>query len=141
MRGCRWSSCRGPALTLIALILAGCGRTGGMGGDESRAIAARFLEELRAGRHEGAWQGTSAEFKSLMGLENLRDYVKTHPALKAPAEYVESRAIDRDGRGMTEHVFRATPQARRGNKPLPATVRLLLAPGDEGWKVEHLSVE
>ena len=44
----------------------------------------RFLDELRAGRLEPAWQGTSTEFKSLMGLENLRDYVKTHPALKAP---------------------------------------------------------
>lgn len=138
-RGCLNS--RGRSVVLIALLMAGCGSATGTGGDEARAIAVQFLDELRAGRYEPAWQGTSVEFKSLMGVENLRDYVKTHPALSAPAESIETRTVNRDGHAMTESLFRATPPARRGKEPIPATIKVLLTHGDEGWKVEHLSVE
>lgn len=124
---------------LMAAVMAGCGRTGSAIDEETRAVAVQFLDELRAGRLEPAWQGTSTEFKSLMGVENLRDYVKTHPALKAPAEHAETRTIERDGRTMAEISFRATTQVRR--KTVPATIKVLLAPGDEGWQVEHLAVE
>jgi hypothetical protein len=139
MHGERWS--RGPATiaTLTALVITGCSRPASEVGDGGRAAAVRFLDELRAGRLEPAWQGSSAEFKSLMGLESLRDYVKAHPALKAPAEYAETRAIDRNGRSMTECVFHATTKLR--GKPATATIRVLLAPGDDGWEVEHLAVE
>jgi hypothetical protein len=129
----------GATAALIVLVMAGCGRTGSATPEETQAVAAQFLDELRAGRLEPAWQGTSTEFKSLMGIENLRDYVKTHPALKSPAAYAESRTIERDGRSMIEHIFRATTQVRR--KPVSATVKVLLASGDDGWKVEHLAVE
>ena len=69
----------------------------------------------------------------------MRDYVKSHPALKAPAEYAESRTFDNHGIAMAEYVFHATTK-RRG-KAIPATIKVLLAAGDEGWKVEHLAVE
>lgn len=126
-------------LMAALMVFAACGGPGGEAGVDGRASAARFLDELREGRHEPAWQGTSAEFKSLMGLENLRDYVRTHPALKAPAEYVETRTIDRNGRAASECVFRATVQVR--GKAVPATIKVLVAPGDEGWQVEYLTVE
>jgi hypothetical protein len=141
MRGCKCPSLRGPALALTALALAGCGQADVTGGGEARAVAARFLDDVRAGRYEVAWQGTSTEFKSLMGVENLRDYVKSHPALRSPAEHVESRATVRGGHSMTDSVFRATPLARRGKKSVRATIRVLLAPEGEAWKVEKLSVE
>lgn len=129
-------------MVLVALVLTGCGRSDATGGDEARAIAVQFLDELRAGRYEPAWrERTSAEFKSLMGMENLRDYLRSHPVLRSPAEYLEARAIDREGHDLAEFVFLATPPVRRGDKPVPARIRVLLAPGDEGWKVEHLSVE
>lgn len=141
MRKRGWPNSRGLSVALIALVLTGCGQAAGTDGDEARTVAAQFLGELRAGRYEPAWQGTSVEFKSLMGVENLRDYVKTHPALSAPAESIETRTVDRDGHAMTESLFRATPPARRGKEPIPATIKVLLAHGDEGWKVEHLSVD
>jgi hypothetical protein len=119
--------------------LAGCGGTGGAADDQGQATAIHFLDELRAGRLEPAWQAASTEFKSLMGIENLRDYVKTHPTLRGPAEYTEYRAIERNGRPMAEHIFRATTKVR--GKPVSSTIRILLADGNEGWKVEHLSVE
>lgn len=137
--GKRWCGRAGVATVLIVVVAVGCGRTGSAGDEDGRAIAVRFLDDLRAGKLEPAWQGSSTEFKSLMGVENLRDYVKTHPALKAPAEYAESRTIDRDGLSMVEHIFHATTQVRR--KPVSATIKVLLAAGDDGWKVEHLAVE
>lgn len=135
----RYLKCVGASAAFLALITVGCGRTGTAVNDEPRAIAVRFLDELRAGKLQPAWQGASTEFKSLMGLENLRDYVKRHPALKASAEYSESRTIDRDGRALVESVFHATPRVR--GKPVPAKIKVLLAAGTDGWKVEQLVVE
>lgn len=120
--------------------LAGCGGSflGGSSGD-GRGAATHFLTELREGRLEPAWQGTTSEFKSLMGLENLRDCVKTHPALKNSAEYVEARDATRNGKSMVEHVFRA--EARVRGKAVESTVKVLVAAGGGSWSVEHLSVE
>jgi hypothetical protein len=130
----------GIPAALLALSIAACGRPADESASEGgRQAAARFLDELRAGRLAPAWQDTSAEFKSLMGLENLRDYVKTHPVLKAPAEHVETRTVDRDGRKLTESVFRATTRVR--GKARSATIRVLLTAEGDGWKVEHLAVE
>lgn len=138
----------GPFTTLAvltALTAVGCGRSGGAADDATKAVAVRFLDELRAGNIRPAWVSSSTEFKSLMGAENLRDYVKTHPALKAPAEFVETRPIERDRRTLAECVFQATPPPSKSKKskakPGPATIKVLLAPGSEGWKVEQLVVE
>lgn len=138
-QGSGWSNCVHISLILITLLSVGCGRTGSAVDGATRAIAVRFLDELRAGNLEPAWQSSSTEFKSLMGIENLRDYVKAHPALKVPAEYADSRTIDRDGRTLAEYRFHATARVR--GKPVPATIKVLLASGDDGWKVEQLAVE
>lgn len=140
----RWSARAGVSAALMALVAAGCGRAGSGGVDgEPRAVAVRFLDELKAGRLEPAWEGASTEFKSLMGVETLRDYVKTHPALKAPAEFAEARTIDRGGRAMAEYVFNATAtaKAKARGKPVASTIKVLLASGDGGWKVEQLTVD
>ncbi|WP_165244917.1 hypothetical protein [Paludisphaera soli] len=127
------------SFALVALMGAGCGRSGTQAVDESRAAAERFLGEVREGRFQPAWDGGSTEFKSLMGVETLRDLVKAHPALKSPAEFAESRAIERDGLAQSECVFRATAKVR--GKPVTATIKVLVAPDADGWKVERLSVE
>jgi len=134
---------------LTALMTAGCGRSGSAADDETRAVAVQFLDALRAGKIQPAWASSSTEFKSLMGVENLRDYVKTHPALKGAAEFAETRTIDRNGRTLAECVFQATPppnskskgKTKGKGKPRPSTIKVLLAPGAEGWKVEQLVVE
>jgi len=128
------------ACSLLGLTFAGCGRPlGGAPGGDGRDAASHFLGELRAGHLEPAWQETTPDFKSLMGLENLRDYVKRHPALKGPAEYAESRDAARDGRPMVEHVFKA--QAHTRGKTVPATVKVLVAAENGGWGVGHVTVE
>jgi hypothetical protein len=128
----------GPVLLLAALVLlpAGCSQTPV---ESSQASAARFLEDLRANRVEPAWQGTSTEFKSLMGLDSLRDLVKREPALKAPAEFVECHKTKLAGREAEDCAFRATAQIR--GKPHTKTIRLLLAAEAGTWKVEKIAVE
>ncbi len=127
------------ALALVALTAAGCGRSATRADDDSRAAAERFLGEIREGRYGPAWEGGSTEFKSLMGVETIRDLVKAHPALKSPAEFAESRAIERDGAAQAECVFRATAKVR--GKAAPATIKVLVGADADGWKVERLSVE
>jgi len=124
----------------FALTPAGCGASGPGPNADGREAAAQFLGDLRADRLGPAWQGTTPEFKSLMGLESLRDCVKAHTALKGPAEYVESRDASRDGRAMVEHVFKA--EGRTRGKPVTSTVKLLVTrAGDGSWSVEYLRVE
>jgi len=147
-----WRPARARACVLVlavaalsAMVGAGCGGTGGAAVDDAQAAAERFLDELRAGRVAPAWEGASSEFKSLMGVESLRDYVKAHPALKADARFEEARPVG--GGASTECVFHATAPAtaRTRGKPAqaasPATIRVLLARGDGGWKVERLAVD
>ncbi len=122
----------------LALVLTGCGGgSGAPAGDGAAGAAGAFLGELRAGRVEPAWEATSAEFKSLMGRDALRELVKKNSALRAPAEFAESRP---SGVGLTECVFRGT-NAGPKKKPAAVTIRVVLSPAAGGWAVEKLAVE
>lgn len=118
---------------------------------DGRAAAVSFLDEVRAGRIEPAWRATTVEFKSLMGLDSLRDYVRAHPALKGQAEFVEGRAVASSGPELAEYKFRAVapPAAKakgRGKKagasrPASATIRVTTAREDGILRVERLVLE
>lgn len=116
---------------------------------DGQAAATTFLEEIRAGRIEPAWRATSVEFKSLMGLGTLRDYVRTHPALKGQAEFVEGRPVKSGGPELVEYKFRATappPAKGRGKKAgsgrsASATIRVTTAREDGILKVDRLVLE
>jgi hypothetical protein len=124
---------------IAALLVAGCSGSGGQWDEPARTAAVQFLDELRAGRLEPAWRGCSTEFKSLMGLENLRDYMKAHAALRSAAEFTEVRPIQRNGQTMAECRFRGISKQR--GKEVTATIKVLVASADEGWKVEQVVVE
>ena len=121
----------------LAIACAGCGGGATPGGDGATPAAEAFLGALRAGQVEQAWGATSPEFKSLMGLDALRDLVKRNPALRGPAEFAEARP---SSAGLTECVFRGSNARPRG-RPAPVAVRVALSPGPGGWVVERLAVE
>lgn len=128
------------AAATLVLVSIGCGAGSEPPRDASQQAASKFLEGLRAGKLEPAWQETSTEFKSLMGLGSLKDYVKSHPALKAPAEFAEVRRIEREGHVMAECRFHGTTKVK--GKSTPATIGVIVGSSDGGaWKVEKLSVE
>ncbi|WP_165064954.1 hypothetical protein [Paludisphaera rhizosphaerae] len=128
------------AAAMLALASAGCGAGPEPPKDASQQAASQFLEAIQAGKLESAWQETSTEFKSLMGLENLRDYIKTHPALKGPTEFTEVRRIEREGHVMAECRFHGSAKVK--GKAIPATIDVIVGSSEGGeWKVEKLSVE
>ena len=131
----RWAR----AAVIAALLVRGCDGSGEEWHEQARTAAVGFLDELRAGRLEPAWQGCSTEFKSLMGLENLRDYVRTHAALKSTAEFTEARPINRNGQTMAECLF--TGSSKQRGKEVTSTIKVLVASADQGWKVEQVAVE
>lgn len=107
----------------LAAALSGCSKSAGEAAADGRALATQFLDDLRADRTPAAWERTTTEFKSLMGLENLKGYVKTYPALKGPAEFAESKPVERNGVALTEYVFHATPPPPRAARPRPRRPR------------------
>lgn len=103
------------------------------GQDEGRRVATQFLDALRSGQVDAAWESTSAEFKSMLGLEGFRDYIRKHPALTAPADCSEVIPQTRNGLALAECVFRPTDGK--------ATIRVLVAREAEAPRVEHVTVE
>ncbi len=124
-----------PAIAFLLAAIAGAGCSGGSAPapDAGKEIASAFLGELRGGRVDSAWAGTSAEFKSMLGMEGLRALVKKNPAMREPAEFVAMEAVERNGLKMAECTFR--PEKRK------AIIKVLLAREDGDWKVERLALE
>lgn len=60
--------------------------------DNPSGVAAAFLAEIRAGKVDQAWDGTGTEFKSFMGKDQFRQFVKKHAALKTQATAGETTA-------------------------------------------------
>src|SRR3954447_18738370 len=124
-------------IALVVLALAfiggpGCSRTAPEA-DAGREIASAFLDEIRQGRVDAAWAGTTAEFKSMLGLEGLRAFVRKNRALREPAEFVTFAPVERNGLSLAEYSFRTA----KAKKP----VKVILALEDGAWKVERLSLE
>ena len=132
---------RGRVL-MAAMLLGSLGGCGGSGGsvppEEGQGLAVRFLDELRAGRVEAAWRDlTTTEFKSILGQDGLRTFVRTHPALRGPAEFAELADVERNGLPMSECTFQSTAP----KPPKEKSIRVLLAREEGNWKVEKLIVE
>jgi hypothetical protein len=103
---------------------------------EGRAAAEPFLENIRNDKVDAAWESTSAEFKSDMGRENFRRFVKGHPVLKQPLDFAAYEPNQTNGLPFGACDF-TTPQSA----PTPAKVRILVARENDQWKVERLIVE
>lgn len=60
--------------------------------NDATGVAGAFLEEIRTGKIDQAWEGTGTEFKSFMGKDQFRQFVKKHGALKSVAKVGETAA-------------------------------------------------
>ncbi len=131
----------------IALVVVALASAGGSGcsqsapeADAGRAIASAFLDEIRQGRVDAAWDGTTAEFKSRLGLEGLRGLVRKNRALREPAEFVAFAPVERDGLKLAEYSFR-TAKGKGKKSAKEVLVKVILAREDGAWKVEWMSLE
>ena len=122
-------------LVLVSFGFSGCGGSNAsLPEDNGRSIAEAFLADVRGGKVDEAWEGTSAEFKSLMGKESFRGYVRRQPALKAEPAFQGAKPVENGPLKLVECTFQA-------DKPKPAVIKIMLAAGPDRWHVERLSIE
>ena len=69
-----------------------------------KAEADSFLEKLRKGQIDQAWQSAASDFKSYMGKDTLRTLVKKNPALKELAKQVDGDSHNGDARNVYEYL-------------------------------------
>lgn len=105
--------------------------------NEGLNIAAEFLQSIRKGAVDQAWESTTAEFKSAFGRENFRKWVRNHPVVMKDLEFVKTQPTHP---GDLPREFLFTP-ASEASKPDAALIQVLLARDDRGWRVERLLVD
>ena len=104
--------------------------------ESGKAVAEPFLEDVRSGKAESAWEGTTAEFKSNLGRENFLKYVESHPLLKEPLEFYSLQTVSINGVPRTECAF-----GKRGAPGSGPKVRVVLATEQGKLKVERVIAE
>jgi hypothetical protein len=111
----------------MSATLAGCGSSAPEP-DASRAIAAKFLEEIRNNHAAEAWQSTTAEFKSARGKEAFLREIRQAPSLKGEYSFVSQQSVSVQNAERPELLFRSTSGSE---------LRIVL--GEEGgvWKVDR----
>lgn len=119
------------AMTAGLASLVGCGSSAPP--DNGVDVATAFLADIRDGKVDSAWESTTAEFKSFMGKERLRIFVRQHPVLKKPAKSAGAQVVSVQGLSRNECTFR--PESGTEN------IKVLLAVEDGTWRVERLNVE
>ena len=110
--------------------------------DNGVSIAQPFLAEIRNGQLDTAWESTSAEFKSLMGKEEFKKFVKEQPILKDSLELGTVQQVTINKSQCLQCAFHK--QAATGGNKLEnkLKVRVLIAQERSGpWKVERLIVD
>ncbi|HVJ66689.1 MAG TPA: hypothetical protein VM510_01825 [Caulifigura sp.] len=112
---------------LFAVTIAGCGPDAPEP-DASRAVAAKFLEEIRAGKGADAWQSTTAEFKSASGKESFLRDVGADKSLKAAVSFVSQQSVRVQGQDRPELLFRT---------PNGTEIRIVLGLEAGVWKVDR----
>lgn len=101
--------------------------------DEGRAVADKFLELIRSGQAQQAWDSTTAEFKSAEGRESFLQYVKDHPSLAKPLSFVSVQTVTVQNSPRAEYVYRAADGS--------STVRLLAGAERGTWRIDRITTD
>lgn len=101
--------------------------------DQGRQVAGQFLEQIRTGNLDAAWESTTSDFKSDLGRDAFRGFVAARPSLREEAEYVGSEEVAVHGLTRWRYNFRLT-------SPLPSgspEVGVLITRDADVWRVEQ----
>ena len=96
------------AMSALGVWLFVSGPTRPVPGGPGKVEADAFLENLRKGRTDQAWQAAASDLKSFMGKDSLRALVKKHPSLKEQASGVAEGMQAGDGREIHEYLTQKT---------------------------------
>lgn len=97
--------------------------------DEGRDVAQAFLDAIRAGTPEAAWDSSTAEFKSASGRESFVNQVRALPALREHLEFISAQEVTVQNQPRTEYLFR---EPKTGT-----TVRIVIGKEGTQWKVDR----
>jgi hypothetical protein len=101
--------------------------------DKPESIAEAFLSQIRSGKPDDAWTSTTAEFKSFMGRDRLRDFVTANKILRQPLKFDSRQSMNQESLILEELIF--VPDSGKQK------VRVLLAEEKSAWRVERLYVD
>ena len=96
-----------------------------------QVVAEEFLQHARSTNPGKAWDGSTAEFKSIEGRESFLRKVRANPVLKEPLQFVSSQQVLIADQPRAEYEFQS-PQAK--------TVRVLIGYENGEWKVDRLTL-
>jgi hypothetical protein len=96
-----------------------------------RAVAEKFLESVRTGKAGEAWDGATAEFKSIEGKESFIQKAKSTPILTGPLQFNSSQSAMVQNEPRAEYLFQS-PKAKM--------VRVLIGNERGDWKVDRLTL-
>jgi hypothetical protein len=105
--------------------------------DTGRRVADAFLEQIRAGQVDAAWQSTTAEFKSDEGRESFARLVKSKPIFKAPLTFASYEVTDLNTLKRGQCIY----EAPGTSKPPTAKLRIVVAQEGDQWKVDGVFVD
>jgi hypothetical protein len=103
----------------------------------TQRVADAFLEQLRGGQYDAAWESTTAEFKSDEGRESFAKYVMSKPQLRQPLNFISYEVADQNGLKRGQCIYEPASASKSG----PARIRLLVAQDGGQWRVEGIFVE
>lgn len=125
---------------LVCFLLAGgayyfFSRTGTVAqpGEEGKEIASSFLDQVRENKWDAAWDQTGPEFRSYMGKETFKNFVRKNPALKEKAEFKGLSKTTVNGLERVKFDFQSSKSAKK--------IEIVLAPDQGRFKVEHFHLE
>jgi len=101
--------------------------------EAGRAVAEEFLQLVRSGQPEKAWESTTAEFKSAEGRESFLRYVKDHPSLSGKLSFVSVQTVTVQDSPRAEYLYRGEDSK--------STVRLLAGDERGTWRIDRISMD
>lgn len=100
--------------------------------EQGRPVAEKFLELIRGGKAEDAWDSTTAEFKSAEGRESFIRSLKGRKFLSESLTFDSVQTADMNGTKRNEFRF----NSKDGH-----TVTVIVGPENDEWKVDWLKIE
>lgn len=99
--------------------------------DAGRAVVEEFLKQIREGRPDQAWDGTTAEFKSAQGKESFVRKLQPLTFLAEPLTFVSAETIRIGDQSRSEYLY----QAAKGE-----SLRIVVSRENGEWRVDRWEV-
>lgn len=98
--------------------------------DAGQQVVEAFLQKIREGHPDQAWDSTTAEFKSAQGKESFVRSVEDIEFLKQPMRFFAVQTVTVQNQPRSEYLFRAPDGNAKTN------IRVVIGAEGSEWKVD-----